>query len=128
MERRRFEEQLPGPRSGHPDTAAPTEPTKPTHLDARVHLHEVEALLLPQELDGADAHVADGARGVDGGLAHLLADLGGQRRRGRLLHQLLVAALHGAVALAQVDDVAVLVGQHLAGGRRGGGGLGGREG
>ena len=32
---------------------------------------------------------------------------------GRLLDQLLVAALDGAVALAEVDDVAVLVGQHL---------------
>lgn len=36
-----------------------------------------------------------------------------ERGRGRLLHQLLVAALHAAVALAQVHHVAVLVGQHL---------------
>lgn len=36
-----------------------------------------------------------------------------ERRAGRLLQQLLVAALDGAVALAQMDRVAVLVGQHL---------------
>ena len=41
------------------------------------------------------------------------ARLGRERGRGRLLEQLLVAALDGAVALAQVHAVAVLVGQHL---------------
>jgi hypothetical protein len=38
---------------------------------------------------------------------------GAECRGRRLLDHLLVAALHGAVALAQVDGVAVLVGQHL---------------
>ncbi len=39
--------------------------------------------------------------------------LGSQARGGSLLDHLLVAALHGAVAFAQVDGVAVGVGQHL---------------
>ena len=52
-------------------------------------------------------------RGVDGDLADLRAQLVVDQRRRRLLDQLLVAALDRAVALAQVDDVAVLVGQHL---------------
>ena len=43
----------------------------------------------------------------------LLALRVGQERRGRLLDQLLVAALQRAVAGAGDDDVAVLVGDHL---------------
>ena len=39
--------------------------------------------------------------------------LGREARRGRLLDHLLVAALHRAVALAQADHVAVVVGEHL---------------
>lgn len=39
--------------------------------------------------------------------------LGGEGGGGGLLQELLVAALDGAVALAQVDDVAVLVREHL---------------
>ena len=39
--------------------------------------------------------------------------LGVQPRGGALLDQLLVAALHGAVALPEMDGVAVQVGQHL---------------
>ena len=45
-------------------------------LHARVHLEEVEGLLLvDQELDRARAFVADGARGRDGGRAHPLAQV-----------------------------------------------------
>ena len=45
--------------------------------------------------------------------ADLGALLGVERRRGRLLHHLLMAALQRAVALAQMHDVAVPVGQDL---------------
>ena len=44
-------------------------------LDARVHLHKVKALLLPQELDGTHAHVVDALGGLHCGIAHGLADL-----------------------------------------------------
>ncbi len=37
----------------------------------------------------------------------------GDARRRRFFDDLLMAALHGAVALAQVNHVAVIVGQHL---------------
>ena len=50
---------------------------------------------------------------IGGDLADVLAQLGADGGRRRLLDQLLVAALDAAVALAQVDDVAVLVGQDL---------------
>jgi hypothetical protein len=44
----------------------------------------------------------------------MAARVGGvEERRRRLLDHLLVAALDRALALAEVDDVAVLVGQHL---------------
>ncbi|KAK1238641.1 hypothetical protein MKX07_004217 [Trichoderma sp. CBMAI-0711] len=84
-------------------------------LQARVHLHEVElaAVLVEDELDRAGADVAHGL----GGLARLvpqvlprgLVEVG----RGRLLEHLLVPPLDAAVALAQGDGVAVLVGKDL---------------
>ncbi len=83
-------------------------------LQARVHLHEVEgAVLVDDELDRAGAHIADRARGGHGGLAHGAAAVQRHARRGRLLQHLLVAALHRAVALEQVDRVAEAVGEHL---------------
>ena len=45
-------------------------------LQARVHFHEIELLRrVHQELDGARAHIADGARRGDGGLRHGGANL-----------------------------------------------------
>ncbi len=83
-------------------------------LQAGVHLHEVErAVLVGDEFDGAGADVADGLGGGDGGLAHLAAALGRHAGGGRFLQHLLVAALHRAVALEQVDAVAVRVGEDL---------------
>jgi hypothetical protein len=43
-------------------------------LDAGVHLHEVELAAVEEELDGAGALVADGAGGLDGGVAHVAAE------------------------------------------------------
>ena len=71
------------------------------------------AVLAGDELHRAGAVVADGLGQRDGLLAHGLARLGIEQRRGRFLDHLLVAALDGAFALAEIDDVAVLVAQHL---------------
>ena len=70
--------------------------------------------ILKQPLDRAGADVVDGLGGVDADLADALArsvvdDCG----RRRLLDQLLVAALDRAVALAEMDHVAVAVGEDL---------------
>src|SRR5581483_9716278 len=46
-------------------------------------------------------------------LTHLPAGGSIEQRRRRLLDDLLVAALDRALALAEIDDVAVLVAQHL---------------
>ncbi|TFB00624.1 hypothetical protein CCMA1212_007206 [Trichoderma ghanense] len=84
-------------------------------LQARVHLHEVElaAVLVEDELDRAGADVAHGL----GGLARLVPEVLPGRLvevgRGRLLEHLLVPPLDAAVALAQGDGVAVLVGEDL---------------
>ena len=84
------------------------------HLHARVHLHEVKvAALVEQKFDGAGVAVIHGAHRLDGRHAHRTAQFVVERRRGRLLDELLVAALHRAVALAQRDVVAEVVRQHL---------------
>ena len=68
-----------------------------------------------EALDGAGADVVDGLGCLHADLADALAHLrvDDPFGRGGLLDDLLVAALDRAVALAEVDDVAVAVGQHL---------------
>jgi hypothetical protein len=83
-------------------------------LDARVHLHEVVgAVGREQALDRPGRAVAAGARCLDRDRADALAQLLVDRRRGRLLDELLMPPLDRAVALAEVDDVAVRVGEDL---------------
>ena len=83
------------------------------HLDARIHLHEVESLGLPQKLDRSDAAVPDRLGRVHRRVAHRLAHVGREHRGGRLLQQLLVPALNAAIPLPEVNAVAVLVAQDL---------------
>ena len=84
------------------------------HLNTGVHLDEVViAGLVHQKFHGAGADVVDrpgdlhrvAAQSLHRGLRH-------RPRRGEL-HHLLIPALEGAVALAQMVDIAVLVGQDL---------------
>src|SRR5690606_30696645 len=83
-------------------------------LQAGVHLHEVEvAAGIVEELDRACVHVATGARRLHGCVAHLAALRFGEHGSRRLLGDLLMAALDGAFALEQVDDVAPGVGENL---------------
>ena len=83
------------------------------HLDARVHLEEEELVARDQVLERAGRGVADGARRAHRGLAHAGAQPVVHDRARRLLDQLLVAALHRAVALAEPHAVAVGVGEDL---------------
>ena len=83
-------------------------------LDPRVHLDEhVAAVGRQQELDRARVDVPDLAGEGDGVRAHPLAQVGVQPRGGGDLDDLLVATLHRAVALEEVDHVARPVGQDL---------------
>ena len=83
-------------------------------LQAGVHLEERDQpVLADQVLDGACTVVAGLLADALGGLVDLLALRVGQERRGRLLDQLLEAALQRAVAGARDDDVAVRVGDDL---------------
>ncbi len=83
-------------------------------LKPRVHLQEVEvAVLVDDELDGAGGVVADRLGERHGLSSHRLARLRIEERARRLLDDLLVSPLDRAFALAEMDDVAVLVAKHL---------------
>ena len=82
-------------------------------LDARVHFDEIELAVVVQELHRAGAAIADALAGVGAQLADVVTLRLGDARRWRLFDDLLVAALHRAIALAQMHDVAVFVGQYL---------------
>ena len=86
-------------------------------LQPRIHLEEVEQRSVPraldQELDGAGVPVAGGTRSGNGGFSHARAQHGRERRRRALLDYLLVPSLQRTLALEQVDDVAVVVRDHL---------------
>src|SRR5204863_6140225 len=83
------------------------------YLQAGVHLDEEELAVLVEELDGPGAAVADLLHGLGDGGADLLARFGVEGGRRRLLHDFLVPALQRAVALAQVDGVALAVTERL---------------
>src|SRR5687768_16201663 len=75
-------------------------------LQSRVHLEEVELPLAENELHRAGIAIAGLARDASRGLADALARRRIERRGRRLLDDLLEAALHRALALVQVHDVA----------------------
>ena len=82
-------------------------------LQPRVHLDEVELAVPVQELEGPRAAVADLAARRDASRPHRLAHLRVDTGSRRFLEHLLVPALHRAVALAEMHDVAVGVGEDL---------------
>ena len=84
-------------------------------LDARIDLDEVElaAVGVDEELDGAGVVQADGPADGEGGVEDALAQGGIEIGGGGDLDDLLMAPLHGAIALEEVDQVAVLVAEQL---------------
>src|SRR5262252_3891498 len=84
------------------------------HLEPRVHLEEIkEAVLVDDELNGAGRVVAHRLGERYGLSAHSGAGLLVDERARRFLHDLLIAALDRAFALAEMNDVAVLITEHL---------------
>ena len=88
-------------------------------LEPRVRLDEDEGLAavpiagVDEELEGAEVGVADAVRESQRRLDDLAAQRVRQVGRGSDLHDLLVAALDAALALAEVGDRAVLVAEDL---------------
>ena len=82
-------------------------------LDAGVHLEEEQLVALDEELDGAGVGVADRSGQPARRLGQRRTQGVGQVRCRRLLDQLLVAALDRAVAVADDDEAAVVVGDDL---------------
>ena len=83
-------------------------------LQARIDLHEIEIAARPDdEFDRAGVDVVERAPGRDRGFAHLRAQLRGDERRGRFLHDFLVAPLRRTFALVEMHDVAVAVAEDL---------------
>ena len=83
-------------------------------LHARVHLEEVVRTVdVEQALDRSRGSIADRASGVDRDRPDARAELVVHGGRRRLLDELLMPPLDRAVALAEVNDVAVGVGEDL---------------
>jgi len=84
-------------------------------LDAGVDLDEIEfvAVEIKKEFDGAGVAISRGGAQAHGGLADAFADAARQVDAGGDFDDFLVAALDRAVALPEVDDVAVMVGDDL---------------
>src|SRR3546814_19586099 len=82
-------------------------------LYASVHLDEVEVAVFIEELERTGAAVADIDARLDAAGLHLAAGFFVDQRGRGLLDHLLVTALQRAVAIAEVDGVALAVGQDL---------------
>ena len=82
-------------------------------LDARVHLDEIELAVLVEEFDGADAEIPMSriALATVSPMTSRAATL--SAGEGLLLESFLMPALNRAVALAEMDGVALAVAQHL---------------
>ena len=77
------------------------------HLEACVHLEEVELPVLEQELDGAGVLVAARLGDPHRRLAHGLTDVVGEVGGRALLDELLVAPLGGTITFAEPQRVAM---------------------
>jgi hypothetical protein len=82
-------------------------------LYAGVHLDKVEVVALHQKLHGPGVCVPRLPGQPDSRRGHLLPNFGAYSRRRSLLQHLLPPALHGALPLVEMDDVAVVVAHNL---------------
>ena len=82
-------------------------------LYAGVHFNKVEMPVLVEELEGAGATVADVDAGFNAAGLHFGAGFLVDARCWRFFQYLLVAALQRAIAVAEVNGVALAVRQHL---------------
>ena len=93
------------------------------YLQARVHFHEEKihvdlarcgvVALLHNEFNSARTHIIDSACSGHGSLAHLLTQCGCHAGGWCFFQHLLVTALHRAIALHEVNTIALRVAKHL---------------
>ncbi len=84
------------------------------HLNSGIHLHEIKMILfIQQKLNGAGIDITRRFRRFYRRLPHLFPQLFRQRHTGRLLDQLLMIALNGAVSLPQMHHISIAVSQDL---------------
>ena len=84
-----------------------------TWIRAFISMKKAEPVVVDEELHGAGAGVADRQRAADGEAAEVGALAGGEMTGRPLLEELLVPPLERAVALSEVDAVAVGVAEDL---------------
>jgi hypothetical protein len=84
-------------------------------LDAGVDFDEepLAGVGIDEEFDGAGAGVVSGAAELDGGVGRGRRGCGGEADGGGDFDDFLVAALDGAIALVEVEEVAVAVAEDL---------------
>src|SRR5579883_2881781 len=82
-------------------------------LEARIHLDEEELAILVEELDRSDAAIAELAHRRRDRPAERFAHARVERRRRGLFQELLMLALQRAIALAEMNDAALSVGDDL---------------
>ena len=83
------------------------------NLHPGIHLNKIKLAVLVQEFKGARAAIGQRPTGRHAALADLLTQGRVQARRRGLFDDFLMAALHGAVPFAEVNRIALAVGQHL---------------
>ena len=84
------------------------------HLQARVHLKEIEfSSFVNQEFHSSGIRVARCFGHVNGNFAHTLAHFLINNRRWRFFQNFLMPPLDGALALAEMDNVSMFIGQDL---------------
>jgi hypothetical protein len=83
------------------------------YLHAGVHLNKVELAVFVEKFKSARTTIADFFAGIGAARAYAFNQFAGDARRWRFFNDFLVAALHRAVALAQIHGVFVRVGQDL---------------
>ena len=83
------------------------------HLQAGVHFDEIELAVFPQEFDRPGPAIAHVGHRLGHDAAHPVALFRADDRRGGLFQHLLVTALERAIALTQVNRVAVAIAEHL---------------
>ena len=97
------DEVHPGDQLGHPVF----------DLETRIHLQEEVRVALDQEFDGSDPPVLNRGCGGDSGLPHLGPGRWIHQDRRRLFDDLLMAALHRALAIEKMDERTVVIADHL---------------